>query len=192
MVQSIREYICSHPHNVCSHMTSSSKPIPEAIYSLKTTQGHSNFQKTCQGESTLLLRARAGLENASILYEIMGTITGTSGSDARISCEGGVITLSNATDIWFLWTGGTEYSIDAGTAEAGFKFKGQDPHDSNAATLASIRSTSYTTFMTRHVADYVRGTSRSFHLDLGQQVDWSRSKDELLVAYQNGKSFVFA
>jgi alpha-L-fucosidase 2 len=118
----------------------------------------------------------------------MGEIKGTRGSDVRLRCEDGVIIVSNATDIWFLWTGGTEYSIDAGTTEAGYTFKGRDPHGSNAATLASIGSSSYTTFITRHVADYVRGTRRSFHLDLGQQVDWSRSTDELLVAYQSGKT----
>jgi alpha-L-fucosidase 2 len=184
----IREYVCSYPDKICSHTTSSSKYIPETSYSIKTTQGHSNFQQSCQDNSTLILRGQAGSNNTGMLYEVIGMIKGTSGHDARIDCANGVITVTNATDIWFIWTGGTEYDINTGNAAAGYTFKGPDPHASNLATLSSIGSSSYTSFVARHVKDYVHGTSQSFQLNLGQQVDWTRSTDELLAAYQNGKA----
>ncbi|KAG8785816.1 hypothetical protein FRC15_000636, partial [Serendipita sp. 397] len=179
-----REYICSYPERLCSHMTSSTTPFPQVSYSIETIQGHSNLQLGCQDNSTLVLRGNAGSNGAGMLYEIVGRVQVSKTTGASTTCSAGVITVSNATDIWFTWTGGTEYNIDAGTADQRYSFKGPDPHSSILKRLSSASSLSYSSFVQRHVKDYTTGTSQNFQLDIGQKPDWSRSTDQLIEDYK--------
>ncbi|KAG8801203.1 hypothetical protein FRC16_001039, partial [Serendipita sp. 398] len=179
-----REYICSYPERLCSHMTSSTTPFPQVSYSIETIQGHSNLQLGCQDNSTLVLRGNAGSNGAGMLYEIVGRVQVSKTTGASTTCSAGVITVSNATDIWFTWTGGTEYNIDAGTADQHYSFKGPDPHSSILKRLSSASSLSYSSFVQRHVKDYTTGTSQNFQLDIGQKPDWSRSTDQLIEDYK--------
>ncbi|KAG8828382.1 hypothetical protein FRC19_006480 [Serendipita sp. 401] len=179
-----REYICSYPERLCSHMTSSITPFPQVSYAIETIQGHSNLQLGCQDNSTLVLRGNAGSNGAGMLYEIVGRVQVSKTTGASTTCSAGVITVSNATDIWFTWTGGTEYNIDAGTADQRYSFKGPDPHSSILKRLSSASSLSYSSFVQRHVKDYTTGTSQNFQLDIGQKPDWSRTTDQLIEDYK--------
>ncbi|KAG8859248.1 hypothetical protein FRB91_008615 [Serendipita sp. 411] len=179
-----REYICSYPERLCSHMTSSTTPFPQVSYAIETIQGHSNLQLGCQDNSTLVLRGNAGSNGAGMLYEIVGRVQVSKTTGASTTCSAGVITVSNATDIWFTWTGGTEYNIDAGTADQRYSFKGPDPHSSILKRLSSASSLSYSSFVQRHVKDYTTGTSQNFQLDIGQKPDWSRTTDQLIEDYK--------
>ncbi|KAG8830376.1 hypothetical protein FRC17_004965 [Serendipita sp. 399] len=179
-----REYVCSYPDRLCSHITSSTKALARVTYSIAPISDHSNLQQTCQDNTTLVLRGNAGSNGAGILYEIVGKVQISKTAGSSVTCSGGAITAVNATDIWFTWTGGTEYDINAGTADQHYSFKGPDPHSSTLRRLSSASSLSYTSFIQRHVKDYAAGTSQSFHLDIGQKPDWSRSTNQLIADYQ--------
>ncbi|CAG8705743.1 13429_t:CDS:10, partial [Acaulospora colombiana] len=100
------------------------------------------------------------------------------------SCSNGILTIQNATDLWFVWSGETEYDINAGTAAANYSFRGADPHSKLTPILSAINSLTYSNFLKRQVNDYTQGTSSSFSLNLGQRADYDHSTDELLVSYQ--------
>lgn len=158
--------------------------MAQTTYYIEPNSDHSNIQFSCRDNSTFVLRGQAGQNNTGMVYEVIGSIKASSSATAHSTCQSGKITVFNATDIWFVWSGGTEYDIDAGTAAQAYSFKGQDPHSKVLQTITSL-STSYSSFLQRHTSDYQSGTSQSFALDLGQQADWSKSTNELVVSYQN-------
>lgn len=177
-----REYICSYPDHSCSHKTSASQAIPKILYSIVPIADHSDIEISCKGNSTLVLRARAGANGMGMLYEVAGSVR-LSG-DGSTTCSNGYISVLNATDIWFTWTGDTEYNINAGTAAQHYSFKGSDPHSQVTGILARVASIPYAKYLQNHLNDYKRGTSQSFSLDLGQSPDWSTPTDVLLKNYQ--------
>jgi alpha-L-fucosidase 2 len=163
---------------------SSSAAMNEIVIGVSPTSDHSNITKTCQGNSTLIHRGQAGANRSGMAYEVLGTVKASGKGRTTTSCSNGVLTIQNATEFWFVWSGETEYDIDAGTAEDNYSFRGTDPHSKVAPIISATNSLTYSNFLKRQVNDYTRGTSSSFSLDLGQSADYDHSTDELLVVYQ--------
>ncbi|PVF92534.1 hypothetical protein CPB86DRAFT_177484 [Serendipita vermifera] len=179
-----REYACSYPDKICSVRMSSSASMNEIVIGVSPTSDHSNITDSCQGNSTIIHRGQAGANGAGMTYEVIGTVKASGKSRTTTSCSNGVLTIQNATDFWFVWSGDTEYDINAGTAADNYSFRGADPHSKLTPTLSATNSLTYSNFLKRQVNDYSQGTRTSFSLDLGQRADYDRSTDELLVAYQ--------
>ena len=117
-----------------------------------------------------------------MLYEVAGSVRLSGGGST--TCSNGTITVLNATDMWFVWTGDTEYNINAGTAAQSYSFKGPDPHSQVGSMLTKVASISYAQYLQNHLNDYKQGISQSFDLNLGQKPDWSTPTDALLLEYQ--------
>lgn len=131
-----------------------------------------------------------------MLYEILGRARSSGG---KVSCvpiagsQNATLHVSGGSEAWFSWVGGTNYDMDAGDAAHGYSFKGVDPHAAllKLLTRATSPTTSYSTILKQHVADYTAVTGK-FAIDLGQTPDFDTPTDQLVAAYQTdiGNSYV--
>ena len=139
---------------------------------------------SCYDDNTLLYRGQA--EANGMTYEILARIV----SDGPVTCS--AATVGNATLTasgkrqTLVWTGETEYNIEAGTKAAGYSFKGPDPHAAALKSLTTATKAGLARLLSSHLRDFT-ALFDGFSLDIGQKVDNERSTDELVAAYQTGE-----
>ncbi|KAG6816007.1 hypothetical protein H0H87_009499 [Tephrocybe sp. NHM501043] len=77
----------------------------------------------------------------------------------------------SSREAWISWVGDTDYSMDTGNAAAGFSFRGPDPHNSLLSLISSpaVGSSSFSSILSQHVADYKSALTEKFSLSLGQK-----------------------
>ncbi|KAJ7040795.1 glycoside hydrolase family 95 protein [Mycena alexandri] len=188
-----RETFCSHPTQACTQHISvtGSSPLPPTTFAFSSSleDGLLTPNITCLDASTLRVRGTAGAPG--MLYEILGRVRTTGG---HVSCTALPPVPSNSTTTnatlsvsgpasaaWISWTGGTEYSQDAGDAAHGFSFKGPDPHAAVLALLAGAPTTSaYSALLSQHTTDF-NGALGKFSLNLGQNVQTSETPTDALI-----------
>jgi len=132
----------------------------------------------CKGSDVVVLRGTAG--TPGMVYEIMAKVKTLPTS--RVSCDNGVLTVTNAQESVIYWTGAMEYDINKGTALSGYSFKGPDPHGVVLAHIESISSNLYSAFYRAHIID-VKTTLQRFMLDISQKPDYTHTTDNLIGAY---------
>ena len=123
-----------------------------------------------------------------MIYEVLARVSAS--AKGTVSCSpstktaNATITVSGSpSDVYIIWTAGTNYNIDAGDAEHGFTFKGPDPHASLLTTLTTAATSSYASLWAAHQADY-KSLSAGFQLNLGQKPDLTKTTAALLSAYK--------
>jgi alpha-L-fucosidase 2 len=108
-------------------------------------------------------------------------------SDGTVSCSpadsNATLSVSGGSDSWVAWVGDTEYSLDAGNAESGYSFKGEDPHDSLVESISAL-SSSYNDVLAEHLDDYHAVLTDKFSLDIGQTPDFDNPTNVVKESYQ--------
>lgn len=130
-----------------------------------------------------------------MLYEMVANVRAT-GPNSSVRCLvypvpfgapfNATISVTNATELWVTWVGGTEYSMDAGMDSTAFSFKGSDPHDSLVKLIsgASTSSGEYSTIRQQHVTDFRAAVNSRFALSLGQTSQVNEPTDVLKANYK--------
>uniref|UniRef100_A0A0W0FSY2 Putative glycoside hydrolase family 95 protein n=1 Tax=Moniliophthora roreri TaxID=221103 RepID=A0A0W0FSY2_MONRR len=190
----IRETFCSHPTQACTqHLTSennSTLPVVTYAFSSALQADMPTFNVTCLDTSTLQVRGRIeGFKG--MLYELLGRVQSSGGNvscDAAPSTGGSsflnaTISVTDSTESWISWVGGTEFSQDAGNEENNFSFRGVDPHDT-LTRLISLATPSYTEILNEHITDFKAVLWDKFSLSIGQTPQLDKPTDELKAAYK--------
>ncbi|KAL0581459.1 hypothetical protein V5O48_000613 [Marasmius crinis-equi] len=190
----IRETFCSHPIQACiQHTTTtdnSTLPQVEYAFSSHQQQDLPTFNVTCLDPQTLRVRGRAE-GSAGMLYELLGRVHSSGGSvicDSTAAFDGSstpnaTIIVTEATEAWIKWVGGTEFSQDAGDAAHSFSFRGPDPHD-DLVQLISASTSSYDGILSEHIKDFKAVLWDKFSLSLGQKPQLDTPTDQLRAEYK--------
>ncbi|KAJ6536950.1 Six-hairpin glycosidase-like protein [Mycena capillaripes] len=191
-----RETFCSHPTQNCTQHISVPAPatLPPLTFAFSSAleAGLPTPNITCLDASTLRVRGTAG--TPGMLYEILGRARSTSGT---VSCSptpapspgaqpNATIAVSGpATEAWISWSGGTEFSQDAGDAAHNFSFLGPDPHPAVLALISApdVATEAYSALRQGHFADIAK-TLGVFALDLGQTAGLGTETRDLIDAYE--------
>lgn len=214
-----RTSFCSHPTQACTQHTTLSraslaakKTLPRLTYAFSPylQEGLPTPNVTCAGSGSLRVRGHVG--NPGILYEILATATATrtsgpgggGGGALPVSCavytdpvtglrNDTLVVSAGITEAWITWVGDTEYSLEHGTEEHGFSFKGLDPHNTLQSRIKSISASpwSFAPALAEHIKDFRATLHDRFSLDLGQKPDLSKTTAEIRSAYLLGKGDVY-
>ncbi|KAI0313168.1 glycoside hydrolase family 95 protein [Amylostereum chailletii] len=190
----LRTSFCSQPARACiEHINSTASTLPSISYAFSSSleSGLPASNVTCLDNSTLQLRGQPA--DPGIVYEILGRVQTVGPS--QVSCtvvpgssgtSNATLTVTGASEAWFVWAGDTEYDMDAGDASNNFSFKGADPHNTVLAsvnTAAPLNATSAFSFLLdQHLTDYTAALG-DFSLSLGQTPDLDTPTDQLWDAY---------
>jgi alpha-L-fucosidase 2 len=183
-------YFCSYPDKACTIDTlASANPSGDTTYYFDTLRAADIATVSCLDDRTLLYRGQA--EAGGMAYEILARLL----SDGPVHCvastpAGNSTLVAAGKRQTLIWTGETEYNIDAGTAAKGFSFKGPDPHAAALSSLAAASRSGSARLLANHLRDYT-ALYDGFALDLGQVVDEDRTTDELVKAYATGEGNVY-
>lgn len=106
------------------------------------------------------------------------------------------LSVTNATESWITWVGGTDFDQTAGDAAHSFSFKGPDPHSALVSTLtialsaggsnssnATYPSPIFAAQLSEHVEDYA-AIATVVSVDIGQVPDLTTPTDELYASYE--------
>lgn len=141
---------------------------------------------TCLDNSTLSIRGY--VSNPGMLYEILAQVEAP-GSAVSCSAVPGssppnaTLSVNGASEAWIAWVGDTNYDMVAGNAASDYSFQGPDPQGYLVSLLTPTNSTSYSSILAEHVADY-QSVMGPFSLSLGQIPDFSTPTDQILSSYQ--------
>ncbi|EIM83954.1 uncharacterized protein STEHIDRAFT_123509 [Stereum hirsutum FP-91666 SS1] len=204
----LRTTFCSHPSQACvEHINTTSATLPPLEYAFDITQeaGLPTPNITCFDNSTLQIRGLVA--DPGMTYEILARVqtASISGSGGEVSCStidgvGGAtnatLSVTNATESWITWVGGTDFDQTAGDAAHSFSFKGSDPHSALVSTLTIALSTGssnssnatypspvFAAQLSEHVEDYA-AIATVVSVDLGQVPDLTTPTDELYASYE--------
>jgi alpha-L-fucosidase 2 len=187
----LRESFCSHPLQACVQYlnTTDSRDLPALTYAYTTAAeiGLPAPNVTCLDDATLSIRNYVSVPG--MLYEILVQVQAP---DGLISCSAvpgsnppnATLTVTDASEAWISWFGGTNYNMTAGNAAANYSFQGSDPHNGLVALLSSanLGTTSYAELLDGHIKDYTSIVTR-FSLDLGQTPEFNTPTDIILSGY---------
>ncbi|TDL22531.1 glycoside hydrolase family 95 protein [Rickenella mellea] len=178
-----REAFCSHPAQACAQHTSTSSGLAfKETYAFASLSGLPAPTVVCSGTNTMRVTGLA--VDPGMAFEILATVKTTGGT---ISCATApainsttlaTITVTDATESWITWVGGTNYDMTAGDAAHGFSFKGADPHNALVTLLNAATAQTYPALLAAHTSDYT-ATVGKFKLDIGQRADLSTPTDTL-------------
>ncbi|KAG6889388.1 hypothetical protein C0992_005520 [Termitomyces sp. T32_za158] len=203
----IRTTICSHPTQACTqHITTtvsrgSAPPLPDLLYSFSSNQetGLPAPNITCLDSNTLQIRGTIE-PNGGMIYEIIARLqtvpvsgrTETThciqypvpfGSPANATLQ---VKAGTSREAWISWVGDTDYSMDAGNSESGYSFRGSDPHGALFGLISSptLDTSSFSSLLSQHVADYKAALTDKFSLSLGQKPRLDVPTDVIKTMYQ--------
>jgi alpha-L-fucosidase 2 len=126
------------------------------------------------------MRGQAG--SPGMTYEVLTTVR-TLGGNAV--CNNATIFVTAADESWVIWTGETNYDMDAGNAAHGYSFQGGDPSLSNSKVLIAARNQTYSSLFRQHLGDYRKiMATGSFELNLGQKPDFTKPTSQLIAEYR--------
>ncbi|KAH7105024.1 glycoside hydrolase family 95 protein [Auriculariales sp. MPI-PUGE-AT-0066] len=185
-----RTYFCSYPDKACVvDTTASSTPSDGTVYYFDTLRTADIASVTCFDDHTLLYRGQA--EAGGMAYEILARILSNGPVQCSESSSPGNATLvATGARQTLIWTGETEYNIDAGTPAQRFSFKGPDPHAAALKSLSAATKSGLARLLANHLRDYTT-LYDAFALDLGQEIDKERTTDELVQAYSMDEGNVY-
>lgn len=193
-----RTSFCSHSVRACAeHLSvasnSSNFTLPNVTYAFSPFLETSfpTPDVSCLDERTL--RVQGVVNEPGMAYEFL--IRGNAiGDNATVSCTqltssssspNATLTIKGATESWVLWTGDTDYDMNAGDEAHGFSFKRSDgvPHSDLVAVLNASSSSSFAPFLSGHVEAY-KAHLGPFSLSLSQTPDLTRTTDDLISSYE--------
>ncbi|KAG6877340.1 hypothetical protein C0993_008477 [Termitomyces sp. T159_Od127] len=203
----VRTTICSHPTQACTqHITTTvplgpSRPLPHLLYSFSSSQeiGLPAPNITCLDSSTLQIRGTTE-PNGGMIYEILARLQTIPvgdqlettqciqypvppGSPANATLE---VKAGTSREAWISWVGDTDYSMDAGNSKSGYSFRGSDPHNALFGLISSstLDTSSFSSLLSQHVADYKAALTDKFSLSLGQTPRLDVPTDIIKAMYQ--------
>ncbi|KAG6886580.1 hypothetical protein C0995_006789, partial [Termitomyces sp. Mi166 len=154
---------------------------------------------TCLDSNTL--RVRGTIEpDGGMIYEILArlqTVPVSDQSETTQCIQYPVLSgfPANATlqvkagttrEAWISWVGDTQYSMDGGSSDSSYSFRGPDPHDALLGLISSptLETSSFSSILSQHVADYKTALTDKFSLSLGQTARLDVPTDVIKAAYQ--------
>ncbi|KAG5725450.1 putative alpha-fucosidase A [Termitomyces sp. T112] len=203
----VRTTICSHPTQSCTqHITTSVSQrtvptLPDLSYSFSSRQetGLPAPNITCLDSNTLQIRGTIE-PSGGMIYEILARLQTVPVSDQSETTQCIQYPVAsgfpaNATlqvkagtsrEAWISWVGDTEYSMDGGNSEFGYSFRGSDPHNALLGLISSptLDTSSFSSILSQHVADYKAALTDKFSLSLGQTPRLDVPTDVIKAAYQ--------
>jgi alpha-L-fucosidase 2 len=115
-------------------------------------------------------------------YEVLASVRTVGG---KVVCNNATIYVTGADEAWVIWTGETNYDMDAGNAAHGYSFQGVDPSASNSDVLNAAKTQAYSSLLRQHLADYTQLMAiGSFDLNLGQKPDLTKPTAQLMSEYR--------
>ncbi|KAI0339318.1 glycoside hydrolase family 95 protein [Trametopsis cervina] len=195
----MRVSLCSSETQACSQYLTSSgsdiSPLPPITFAFSSSieSGLPSAAVTCFDNSTLLVQGNVAVPGMK--YELLFRSTAT-GEDARSTCnslgtQNATLAVTDATEAWITWVGGTEYSLDAGDEPHNFSFAKplSETHASLVGLLdtATASDTTFDQILLAHVSSYQKnlGDLRlTFGANENINITGLKPTDELKAQYQ--------
>lgn len=155
---------------------------------------------TCLSSNSMLVRGRVSQSPPSMTYALVFRAYASS-LESHIQCIPSVATPDSPpnatlrvaagtgenTEAWIIWSGDTEYDMNAGDVAHGFSFRGVDPVTkllSSSGTSSELENfQDYQAVLVQHTADIHNTLYAPFALDLGQIPVLDVPSDVLKSAY---------
>ncbi|KAH9475953.1 putative alpha-fucosidase A [Psilocybe cubensis] len=190
----LRTTFCSNPTKACvQHMQTDVPTLPDLTFSFTVDlePGLPAPNITCLSPSSLLVSGLVSHSPPGMAYALIFNAY-TASSKAVFQCVQQPVASGNLpnatlhifshngsanTEAWIVWTGDTEYDMNAGDAAHNFSFRGESPVTKLLSSRSPESFSDYNALLKQHIGDIYNILHRPFALDLGQVPDLDSPTD---------------
>lgn len=195
-----RTSFCSNPTRACvQHVQTDASTLPDLTFAFTVDleSGLPAPNITCLSQNSLLVTGLVSQSPPGMAYALIFNSFAAS-SKAVLQCIQQPVASGsppNATlhvsspntstnkEAWIIWTGDTEYDMNAGDAAHNFSFRGESPVTKLLASQSLKGFSDYATLLEQHVTDIESILQTPFALDLGQVPDFDSPTDVIKSRY---------